>query len=66
MRTFWPPVLDPVSAVQSTSVAVFDVAAALIVTTLRLVGSVSMVAPAVLISEYWPVPLACTNEAHRD
>jgi hypothetical protein len=37
---------------------VFVVAAATIVTTLRLVGKVSMVAPAVLSSENWPVPLA--------
>ena len=58
MRTSTPPLLDPVSAVQVTWVAVFDVEGTSIVTTLRFVGSVSTVAPAVLTSEYWPVPLA--------
>jgi hypothetical protein len=53
-----PPLLEPVSAVHTTIVALLVVEGTSIDTTVRLVGSVSMVAPAVLTSEYYPVPLA--------
>jgi len=56
--TFCPPVADPVSAVHRTLAAVFVVADGSSDTAIRLVGRVSMVAPAVLSSENWPVPLA--------
>ena len=58
IATFCPPLADPVRAVHWTRAFVFVVAEASSDTAIRLVGRVSMVAPAVLSSENWPVPLA--------